>query len=122
ASPNARVPSCRRTWSAPELSFRVVDLSDPAATRPAYDLVLSFQVIEHIEDDAGFLQTLRGWLTPGGTVVVVTPNRSTSFSQNPYHVREYTAAELAARLRGGFGSVQMLGVHGSERLLAVGGG
>ena len=109
---------CRRTWSRPELSFRVVDLTDPAATHPAYDLVISFQVIEHIEDDVRFLETLRGWLVPGGTVVVVTPNRSTSFSQNPYHVREYTTAELAARLRRVFGSVEMLGVHGSERLLA----
>jgi SAM-dependent methyltransferase len=109
---------CRRTWTAPGLSFRVVDLSDPAATHPVYDLVISFQVIEHIEDDVRFLETLRGWLAPGGIVVVVTPNRSTSFSQNPYNVREYTAGELAARLRRVFGAVEMLGVHGSERLLA----
>ena len=109
---------CRRAWPRPNLVFRTGDLTRPEVLRSSYDLVINFQVLEHIEDDRGFLHTLKSQLAPEGILVVVTPNRLTSFSQNPYHVREYTPAELTDRLEEVFGCVEMLGVHGSEKVLA----
>ena len=47
-------------------------------------------------------------------VMVTTPNVLTSLGVNPYHVREYTAAELAETLERSFAEVDVRGVGASE--------
>ncbi|MBI2147389.1 methyltransferase domain-containing protein [Candidatus Woesearchaeota archaeon] len=39
-----------------------------------FDLILAKDVIEHIEDDNSFLQSLAGNLTPGGKAIITTQN------------------------------------------------
>ena len=112
------VDACKRTWQAPNLSFRQVDLTNPGEFNEAFDLVLNFQVLEHIQDSLPFLKGLRERLRPGGTLMLTTPNRLKSFSENPYHVREYTAEELEALLGGVFGQVEILGMHGNDKVVA----
>lgn len=69
------------------------------------DVVASFQVIEHLWDQKGFLAECFRVLKPGGLLLVTTPNRRT-FSPgrdtplNPYHTRELAADELAELLIG----------------------
>ena len=41
-----------------------------------FDAVFSFDVIEHVQDDLGFLKELARITRPGGVVVVGTPNRN----------------------------------------------
>lgn len=41
-----------------------------------FDLVTSMEVIEHVADKAAFLAALKGALTPGGLMVLSTPNRT----------------------------------------------
>jgi len=107
---------CKRTWTSPNLHFERVDFTDPGDFDATFDLVVNFQVIEHIEDDRAFLQALRARLAPGGTLLLTTPNRLMSFSENPYHVREYTADELRALLESVFGSVTMRGMRGNDKV------
>jgi hypothetical protein len=57
-------------------------------------------------------------LAPGGQLLLTTPNRLKTFSENPYHVHEYTAAELAALLRAVFTGVTVLGMHGNAKVTA----
>ena len=49
--------------------------------------------------------------------MITTPNRLQSFSENPCHVREYTPEELRTLLSGTFGSVELLGVYGNEKVV-----
>ncbi|KXK27781.1 MAG: type 11 methyltransferase, partial [Bacteroidetes bacterium OLB12] len=53
----------------------------------SFDSVVSFQVIEHIENDHLFLQEINRVLKPGGIALLTTPNRPLSLSRNPWHVR-----------------------------------
>ena len=76
----------------------------------AFDLVVSFQVIEHLRDPAPYLGALGALLAPGGSALLTTPNRATSDGANPFHVHEYAGDELAALLRRHFGRVELLGV------------
>jgi 2-polyprenyl-3-methyl-5-hydroxy-6-metoxy-1,4-benzoquinol methylase len=84
----------------------------------AYDVVFSFQVIEHIQDDALYLQEIHRVLKPGGTALITTPNRKMSLSRNPWHIREYLPAELknlAARI---FSNAEVKGITGNEKVMA----
>ncbi|NOT37316.1 MAG: class I SAM-dependent methyltransferase [Saprospiraceae bacterium] len=82
-----------------------------------YDFVISFQVIEHIEDDHSYCKEIHRVLKPGGKFIATTPNKIQSLTRNPWHVREYTGDELQALLRKeGFISVEKLGTFGSKKV------
>ncbi len=83
-----------------------------------YDVVLSFQVIEHIKDDAFFLKEIARVLKPGGVALITTPNRKMSLTRNPWHVREYLAPELQALAEKFFSNVEMKGIAGNDRVMA----
>lgn len=84
----------------------------------SFDCAVSFQVIEHIRHDRAFVSEVRRVLRPGGRFILTTPNRSMSLTRNPWHVREYTAAELAQLLGNFFPKVEMYGVAGNEKVRA----
>lgn len=82
-----------------------------------YDIVISFQVIEHINNDALFLKEISRVLKPGGVAIITTPNRSMSLTRNPWHVREYEAAELTKLAQNYFSDVKVNGVLGSKPVM-----
>jgi ubiquinone/menaquinone biosynthesis C-methylase UbiE len=83
----------------------------------SYDCIVSFQVIEHIKNDALYLQEINRVLKPGGVALFTTPNRKMSLSRNPWHIREYLAHELKALAAGIFSSVEMKGITGNEKVM-----
>jgi len=83
----------------------------------AYDCIVSFQVIEHIEDDVLYLKEIHRVLKPGGVALFTTPNRSMSLSRNPWHVREYLPGELEGIAQKIFPKVEMKGITGNEKVM-----
>lgn len=83
----------------------------------SFDYVISFQVIEHIEQDAEFVREVSRVLRKGGKFIVSTPNAPMSLTRNPWHVREYRIEELKALLNRSFSKVECLGVGGNERVM-----
>lgn len=79
--------------------------------------MISFQVIEHIKDDARFVREVQRVLKKGGKFIVSTPNIKMSLTRNPWHIREYTAAEFNALLSGQFRSTEQLGVVGNAKIM-----
>jgi SAM-dependent methyltransferase len=85
------------------------------------DVVVNFQVIEHLWDQAQFVAECARVLRPSGLLIVSTPNRIT-FSPgrdtpiNPFHTRELNADELTELLLdGGFRQAAISGLfHGSR--------
>lgn len=82
-----------------------------------YDSVVSFQVIEHIEDDFAYLQEIHRVMKPGGIALLTTPNRKMSLSRNPWHVREYLADELTTLASKIFSQVEMKGITGNGKVM-----
>jgi cyclopropane fatty-acyl-phospholipid synthase-like methyltransferase len=114
----AAIAACQQRWHKPNLRFRQFDLSSTQSLGETFDLVTNFQVLEHMRDPIPFLHGLRALLAPGGRLLLTTPNRPKTFSENPYHVREYTAAELEQLIESVFTSVTLLGMHGNDKVTA----
>lgn len=83
----------------------------------SFDSVVSFQVIEHIDQDEFFLKEIQRVLKPEGVALLTTPNRPMSLSRNPWHVREYTAEELTRLAKDIFREVEMKGITGNEKVM-----
>ena len=73
----------------------------------SFDAVVSFETIEHLNDASGLLAECRRILRPGGCLYLSTPNRTVThwLPSNPFHVREFTDAEIVDLVRQYFGSV-----------------
>jgi SAM-dependent methyltransferase len=88
------------------------------------DAVVFLQTIEHVQDPGAVLAHLRAMLAPGGTAYVSTPNVLTLAppgavkSANPWHLREYRAAEFSDLCRGAFVEVEVFGVFHARLLRA----
>lgn len=88
--------------------------------------IVGLQVVEHLWTPEEFLADCARVLRPGGSLVVTTPNRPT-FSPglgrgerppNPFHVREFDAAELRGLVAGHLAVEEVLGVRHGARIEA----
>lgn len=83
----------------------------------SFDSIVSFQVIEHVKNDHGFLAEIHRVLKPGGIAVLTTPNIKKTLTRNPWHVREYTSQELTDLAKKYFEKVTMKGVGGNAKVM-----
>lgn len=108
----------QRTW--PQKDFILADgVALPFASH-TFDTVIAFEVIEHVQDDRGFLSGLKRVANSQGRIIVSTPNRwvSSGHATRPldrFHVREYTASEFKALLSEFFDDVKMYGQVENKR-------
>lgn len=99
---------------------RLISMNIPPLTGladNAYDCVVSFQVIEHIRDDAMFLNEIHRVLKPGGKAILTTPNRKLSLTRNPWHIREYLPAELQELANRYFAHTAIKGITGNDKVM-----
>jgi SAM-dependent methyltransferase len=80
----------------------------------SFDVVTSFETLEHLESRRSFLEELRRVLRPGGLLILSTPNANVTEPvdgrpKNPHHFHEYRPSELEGELRAVFAEVAMLG-------------
>jgi SAM-dependent methyltransferase len=80
----------------------------------AFDVITSFETLEHIHDRGQFLSELKRVLRMGGTLVLSTPNAAYTLPVNgkplnPFHVHEYGTDELRGELESQFTVERHLG-------------
>lgn len=86
-----------------------------------FDIVVSFQVIEHIDDESGFISEIYRVLKPGGRFLLTTPNKATRLKPgqkpfNRFHKREYYSHELQKVLSQKFSNVNIWGVSATAEI------
>jgi SAM-dependent methyltransferase len=72
-----------------------------------YDLVVSVEVLEHVEDDERFVSEVSRVLKPGGRFIMTTPNGDYVENRNPDHKRHYKREELRRLLGRHFENVHV---------------
>ncbi len=79
------------------LAGDALQLPELLAEHDNFEVIVSFETIEHVTDAARFLQGVRQVLAPGGVVLLSCPNDAQNREgavPNPYHVRTYSFAEF----------------------------
>ena len=109
----------------PRVGVLAANLASLPMPDSALDVVVNFQVIEHLWDQPQFITECLRVLRPGGSLLISTPNRITftpgsDTPVNPFHTRELNAAELRELLiDGGFDVQSMSGVFHGPRLIEM---
>lgn len=104
----------RRYRGLPGLRFEQADATRlEALPDAAFDLVVSFETLEHVQDQERLLDGLARVLAPGGVLLVSTPDRPNytppGSAPNPFHVRELDLAEFEALLAARFPARRLYG-------------
>ncbi|MDZ7739101.1 MAG: class I SAM-dependent methyltransferase [Bacteroidales bacterium] len=104
-----------KTKAAPRVDFRYADLTT-FREEEKYDLVLSVDVMEHIEDDRQVFRNFYDSLRPGGWLIISTPSDKGGSDVHDHddhsfideHVRDgYGVEEIEEKLEeAGFGSIK----------------
>jgi 2-polyprenyl-3-methyl-5-hydroxy-6-metoxy-1,4-benzoquinol methylase len=102
-----------------DCEFAVGNATELSLPDNSVDVVVSFETIEHIHDQAGFIAECRRVLRPGGIFICSTPNsRLTRLrSANEFHVREIPLSEFKSLVAASFGEQEFFSQ--SERVYPI---
>jgi 2-polyprenyl-3-methyl-5-hydroxy-6-metoxy-1,4-benzoquinol methylase len=108
----------------PNIEFAQIDGVTLPFNDQEFDLVVSFQVIEHIIDYSNYLGPIKRVLKPDGFVLFSTPNAEIRLDPgmkpwNKFHVREFIHLELDTLLREYFPCVKVMGLEANEPIRSI---
>ena len=111
-SPEA-VAHARDRYRQPNLSFEAADCLRLPFADDAFDAVVSFETLEHLEDHDGLLREFRRVLKPGGFLLISSPDKAVYSerlqNRNPFHLRELYRDELETLLGRHFPACRLWG-------------
>lgn len=98
-------------YKTPNLKFSVMDCCCPGFVSGSFDVVCSFEVIEHVKKCEQYISEIHRILKKGGLFIVSTPNkeRYPMAGLNPFHEREFTLEEFRGLLEAAFDDVNIYG-------------
>lgn len=112
-APTAIAHAQTRYASRPNLDFREADCSALPFADASFDVVVSFETLEHIAAQEAFLDEIRRVLRPGGLAVLSCPNKAEYSDQrdhiNEFHYRELYRDEFASLIGARFAHTMWFG-------------
>ena len=90
----------------------------------SFDVIISFQVIEHLSNDKAYINQLYRVLKENGKIIIVTPNKTYrlySFQKpwNMYHIKEYNMKELSNTISNKFKIIDSLYMSARKDLIKM---
>jgi SAM-dependent methyltransferase len=107
------VASARQRYDLPRVTFLQGSCVALPFRAAAFDLVVAFEVIEHLKEWREFLIEARRVLAPGGQCLISTPNRDYYTDSrgrtgpNPFHEHEFSFEEFRQELQAIFPHVAL---------------
>jgi glycosyltransferase involved in cell wall biosynthesis/SAM-dependent methyltransferase len=106
------VEHAQRTYSGKSVRFVTGSCESIPADDGSFDVVVSFETIEHVAAQERFLDEVRRVLRPGGIFLCSTPDPTryrVGSSPNPFHQRELSRGEFEALIAARFPHHRTLG-------------
>jgi 2-polyprenyl-3-methyl-5-hydroxy-6-metoxy-1,4-benzoquinol methylase len=103
----------RANYCLPNLRFEQASCDALPHPGGSFDLVVAFEVIEHLDNWREFLLEVRRVLAPTGQLIISTPNKlyytesRGATGANPFHAHEFDFEEFQSELRAVFPHVSM---------------
>jgi len=118
------ISSAQDQYSHPGLEFRRIDGTTLPFDDEAFDVVVSFQVLEHIVDYSIFVGEIGRVMRPRGVAIFSTPNALLRLDPgmkpwNRFHVREFSHGDLKSLLGSFFRKVSVFGLFAVEPLYSI---
>lgn len=123
----AAVGYAERRYTAENLDFqRIAPVEETPLPFPddSFDVVTSFQVIEHVPSPSAYLAEVKRVLKPGGKLLCVTPDRTTRLFPrqrpwNVWHLYEFTPEELTGIVAEQFQVQEVLGMTAPPEIVKL---
>lgn len=114
----------REKYSGSGIDFQIIDGIQLPFDERQFDVVVSFQVIEHIVGYENYLNEIKKVLSLKGLAVFTTPNSLLRLDSgmkplNPFHHHEFSANELKTLLEKSFKYVGVLGLMADKDIYSV---
>jgi ubiquinone/menaquinone biosynthesis C-methylase UbiE len=103
----------RQHYRVPNVRFERASCLDIPAPDGSFELVVAFEIIEHLTDWRAFLREVRRVLAPAAQFLVSTPNQlyyaeaRAALGPNPFHVHEFEYSEFQHELEAVFPRVTL---------------
>jgi len=101
----------RKKYSGPNIYTVVGDGCDLPLARDSVDVIIDFELIEHLKKQRMHLVELNRVLRSDGFLIISTPNRTfyteESNQVNPFHTQEFDLQEFISFLKSTFSCVQL---------------
>lgn len=109
----------RRRYAHPNASFEIMDACQMNVPDHSFDVVCSFETIEHVAPVETYLAEVVRVLKKGGIYLMSTPcvTQTTQNPTNPFHVQEWSPADFRTLLASYFDSVELFGQKRKESTL-----
>lgn len=102
----ASISHARRRYQAENLEFQLADCYRLPFADDAFECIVSFETLEHLEDQDRLLNEFRRVLDPSGFLLLSSPDKSVYtdryHNENEFHVRELYQDELEELIAGQF--------------------
>ena len=111
-----------QTYKIPGVIFKSEELGEVSLPEEDYDVVVSFETIEHVSDPERTLESFSKCLRPGGLLIISSPNRiitspgycpGKGHPLNKFHLVEYSVSEFHDLLNRYFRTVCLYGQRNS---------
>ena len=87
----------KEKYSGENVHFRLMDASELPFDNNYFDLVVSFETIEHLKDSEKFVAEIKRVLKPGGRLILSTPDKRVTKKlgvENKFHIKEFGTKEI----------------------------
>lgn len=105
------IEEATKKYAGDNIRFIQADVRKTALPDHTYDLVVSFETLEHIAEHETFLHEIKRLLKPGGRLIISTPDKKEYSDKpnyrNPFHIKELYRQEFEALIAGFFAHYQI---------------
>ncbi len=104
---NEAVKYSKRKYKGKNIKFIQGSCLEIPFENSVFDVVISFETIEHINNHEKFLEEIKRVIKPKGLVVISTPNKRVYTKKNTFHKKELTSGQFKKLLGGYFKHIQI---------------
>jgi ubiquinone/menaquinone biosynthesis C-methylase UbiE len=111
-------------YESENCKFKVYDGQIIPYKDNTFDVVISFQVIEHIQNETKYISEIYRVLKKNGIFIISTPNKNYRLKPgqkpwNRFHLKEYYPNELENVLKMEFSNVKVWGIRGVKNVQRI---